>query len=85
MFKHELGKKGKDKITGFEGILTSACQYLTGCNRYHIQPTTLQKDGQPIEGIYFDEAQIEILGEGILPRKSKVLTRTIMVLILQTQ
>ena len=67
MFKHELGKKGKDKITGFEGILTSACQYLTGCNRYHIQPTTLQKDGQPIEGIYFDEAQIEILGEGILP------------------
>lgn len=64
MFTHELGKKGKDKITGFAGILTSRCEFLTGCNRYCIQSTEL-KDGKPIEGIYFDEAQIEIVSEGI--------------------
>jgi len=64
MFLHELGKRGKDKITGFEGILTSRCEFLTGCNRYHIQPTDL-REGKPIEGIYFDEAQIQIIGEGI--------------------
>jgi hypothetical protein len=64
MFKHELGMKAKDKITGFTGILTARCEFLTGCNRYCIQPTEL-KDGTPINGIYFDEAQIDIVCEGI--------------------
>jgi hypothetical protein len=64
MFTHELGKKGKDKITGFAGILTARCEFLTGCNRYCIQPQEL-KDGKPIDSIYFDEAQIEILSDGI--------------------
>jgi hypothetical protein len=64
MFKHELGVIGKDKITGFKGVLTSRCEFLTGCNRYCIQPQEL-KEGKPIEGIYFDEEQIEIIGEGI--------------------
>ena len=64
MFLHELGKRAKDKITGFEGILTARCEFLTGCSRYCIQPTEL-KDGKPIDSIYFDEAQIEIISEGI--------------------
>lgn len=66
MFLYELGKEAKDKITGFKGILTARGEFLTGCNRYCIQPTDL-KDGKPIESIYFDEAQIEITGNGILP------------------
>jgi hypothetical protein len=33
-----LGKKVKDKITGFEGIATSKHIYLTGCNQYAVQP-----------------------------------------------
>ena len=65
MFKHILGKKAKDKITGFEGILTARCEFLTGCNRYCIQPSELI-EGRPIDSIYFDEAQIEITGNGIL-------------------
>ena len=64
MFIQDLGKKGKDKITGFTGILTARCEFLTGCNRYCIQPQEL-KDGKPIDSIYFDEAQIEILSDGI--------------------
>ena len=64
MFQHELGKVGKDKITGFTGVITSRCEFLTGCNRYCIQPTEL-REGKPVEGIYFDEAQIEIVKEGI--------------------
>ena len=64
MFIHELGKKGKDKITGFTGILTARCEFLTGCNRYCIQPQEL-KDGKPIDSIYFDEAQIQIISDGI--------------------
>ncbi len=64
MFTLELGRRAKDKITGFEGILTSRCEFLTGCNRYCIQPTEL-REGKPVDSLYFDEAQIEIVGEGI--------------------
>lgn len=64
-FIHELGKEAKDKITGFKGILTVRCEFLTGCNRYCIQPTELIS-GKPVESMYFDESQIEIIGDGIL-------------------
>lgn len=63
-FQHDLGLEAKDKITGFKGIITSRVEFLTGCNRYCIQPQEL-KDGKRIESEYFDEAQIEILGPGI--------------------
>lgn len=62
----ELGLKAKDKISGMSGILTAKCEFLTGCNRWCITPQEL-KDGRPIEGMYFDEAQIDVVGEGILP------------------
>jgi hypothetical protein len=67
-FIHELGKKAKDKISGMSGILTARCEFLTGCNRYCVTPQEL-KDGRPIEGMYFDEAQIEIIGNGIAPHE----------------
>jgi hypothetical protein len=66
-FEYELGLRAKCKITGFEGIITSRVEFLTGCNRYCLQPTEL-KDYQVIESQYFDEAQIEIIGEGIKPK-----------------
>lgn len=71
MFKHELGKMAKDKITGFTGILTVRCEFLTGCNRYCIQPTEL-KDGKPIDTMYFDEGCIEVIGEGISAKEVQV-------------
>lgn len=67
-FKHKLGMEAKDKITGFKGILTSRAEFLTGCNRYCVQPTEL-KDHSTIDPIYFDEDQLEIIGNGILPEK----------------
>lgn len=70
IFKHELGVKAKDKITGFKGILTARCEFITGCNRYCIQPTKLI-DGKPVDAIYFDEECIVILGEGILAEEVK--------------
>jgi hypothetical protein len=63
-FKYELGKRAKCKITGFSGIITARVEFLTGCDRYCIQPTEL-KDFVVIESQYFDEGQIEIVGEGL--------------------
>lgn len=64
MFKHELGKEAKDLVTGFKGIILCRMQWLTGCNRYGIQPK-MGKDGKTEEIKYFDENQIAITGKGV--------------------
>lgn len=57
-FKHDLGLTAKDKITGFEGLITGRCDYLTGCNQYLLQPPV--KDGDFKNGHWFDEGRIEL-------------------------
>lgn len=59
----KLGKKAKDILTGFEGIITSKHSYLTGCTQYGIQPP--MKDGNLSDMRYFDEGRIQITGDGI--------------------
>jgi hypothetical protein len=66
-----LGKKVKDKITGFEGIATSKHIYLTGCSQYGIQQP-LDKDGKVPDKKYFDEGRLEVTGEGIKAEDVKV-------------
>lgn len=59
----ELGLEGKDKVTGFTGIITGRAQYLTGCDQYTLVPPA--KDGKLEPGQWFDEGRIEIVGVGI--------------------
>jgi len=63
----KLGQEAKDKVTDFSGILTARAAYITGCDQYCIVPKV--KDGEIRSGEYFDEKRIEIIGEGILPKK----------------
>jgi len=59
----ELGQEGRDKITGFTGIITGRSQFITGCDQYNLVPK--MKDGK-LEGVqWFDEGRIEIIGVGI--------------------
>ena len=62
-----LGKKAKDKITGFEGILTAKAQYLYGCTQYCLTPPA--KDGKTLTSEWFDEGRIEVIGEGVAPEE----------------
>lgn len=64
MFKHELGQKAKDKITGLEGILVARAEHLFGCATYGIAPQVLQ-EGKRIDTEWMDEGRIEIIGKGI--------------------
>ena len=66
MSKIKLGSEVREKITGFKGIVTAHCEYLTGCDRYCVQPTELL-NGAPQDSIYFDEGQLEVVGVGIAP------------------
>jgi hypothetical protein len=66
MDNNYLGKKAKDKVTGFEGIITSEHNYLTGCTQYGLQGT-VGSDGKIPKIEYLDKVRLEIIGEGIDP------------------
>lgn len=61
---HQLGKKARDRITGFEGTLTGRAEYLTGCTQYALAPR-VGDDGKIQATEWFDEGRIEVVGDGI--------------------
>lgn len=61
-----LGKKAKDKVTGFEGIIVTKLICLFGCAQYGLTPPVDDK-GKKYDTQYFDEGRLEITGEGIQP------------------
>lgn len=65
----KLGQKGRDKVTGFEGIITAKVDYLYGCTQYGLIPEA--KDGKVQLTEFFDEGRIEVMGNGILPEEVK--------------
>ncbi len=67
-FKLKLGKKAKDKITMFEGIIIARAEHLFGCNTYGLAPQAFDKGtNKRGDTEWFDEGRLEIIGEGIAP------------------
>lgn len=64
MFKIELGKKVKDKVTGLKGIVVARSEHLNMCNRYLVQPS-VDKDMKVPDGWWIDEMQLEVIGKGV--------------------
>lgn len=48
----QLGDKAKDQITGFEGIVTGRCNYISGCDQILLVPPA--KDGDYKDSHWFD-------------------------------
>lgn len=66
----KLGKKVKDKVTGYIGILVSRCVYLNGCVQYCVQPK--HESGIKLqEGAWIDESQLIVIDDGIWKEKKK--------------
>lgn len=63
MSEIKLGVKAKDKITGFEGIVTCEVNYLTGCKQYGLTPPV--KDGKIDGSEWFDYKRLEYVSEGV--------------------
>jgi hypothetical protein len=61
----KLGQKVRDVITGFEGIATARVEYLNGCIQYCVKQQKLAKDGAVRDGVYFDHAQLKVVGDGV--------------------
>ena len=66
----ELGKKAKDIVTGFEGILVGKASYIYGCDQYCVVPPA--KDGKLEDSKWFDDGRLRIIGEGILAEEVQV-------------
>lgn len=49
----ELGNTYRDKITGFIGVCTGHCTYISGCDQALLQPLVDDK-GKREEGCWFD-------------------------------
>ena len=64
-----LGKFGRDKVTGFEGVITIKSVYLYGCDSYTLSPKA--KDGKIEDAHTFDAGRIEIISDGIRPSEVK--------------
>lgn len=64
-----LGKLGRDKVTGFEGIIVAKGIHLFGCNTYALSPKATENKVYSAQ--WFDEGRIEIIGEGITVEEVK--------------
>lgn len=67
----QLGDKVKDEITGFEGIVTGACHYISGCDQYLLQPK-VKEDGTKVDGCWFDVDRLVVLEEQVFERRPVV-------------
>ena len=63
----KLGKKARDKITGFTGIIVGKSEYLFGCNQYAVS-SKVKKEGNDTKTQWFDEGRLEITGLGVKPK-----------------
>lgn len=61
----QLGQKGRDRVTGFEGIVTGVCNYLSGCNQALLVPR-VGADGAYRAGEWFDVQRVEITEASML-------------------
>lgn len=52
-----LGKKYRDRITGFEGIATGRALYISGCAQVLVAPAVME-DGAFRESQWFDEQRL---------------------------
>lgn len=58
-----LGKLARDKVTGFEGIITAVGIHLFGCTTFVLAPRS--KDGKFDSSVTLDSGRVEIIGDGI--------------------
>ena len=60
-----LGAEYRDKITGFKGVCTGFCEYISGCNQALLIPC-VGKDGKSPDGGWYDIQRLERAGKKIV-------------------
>lgn len=55
----ELGVKVRDRVSGFEGMVTGRAEYLHSMSTVRVSPKALDTNGQPVGAVWIEEAQVE--------------------------
>ena len=63
----ELGHRVRDRVTGFEGIITGIATYLTGCEQACIAGES--HDGKAGESMWVDTPRLTVLSPGVSGEK----------------
>jgi hypothetical protein len=58
----QTGSTYRDEITGFEGLCTGRCQYISGCDQALLQPPV--KDGKFEDARWFDVQRLVAVDGG---------------------
>lgn len=66
-----MGKKVKDVVTGFTGLVTGKLEALYGCTQYVITAPVNEKGKADDNKAVVDEGRIKVLGQGIRPKEVK--------------
>lgn len=61
-----LGDQVRCKVTGFEGVVTERCTFLTGVDRLGVQPRHFGTDKELAKSEFFDECQLEVRSAGVV-------------------
>lgn len=61
-FLFEHGHEAEDVVTGFRGIITQRCDFLTGCNQYCL--ISQSKDGKEPTTKWVDEPRLKLVEGG---------------------
>ena len=67
----EFGVWAKDEITGFTGVVTGRCEYITGCNQVLLAGRAT--DGKPGESRWFDVPRVTVdtnMPQFVMPKEA---------------
>jgi len=59
-----LRAKYRDRVTGFKGVCTGFCEYISGCSQALLVPR-VGKDGKSPDGGWYDVQRLECIGKKI--------------------
>lgn len=62
----QLGDRVREMISGFEGVVTGLCQYLTGCEQALVNPGKIKEDGELVKNNWFDVDRLQLLEAGAI-------------------
>lgn len=70
--KIRMGMEVRDKVSGFQGIVTSIAKYLSGCDRVLVSPP-VDAEGKMRESEHFDITEVEFVSNGLyIPPEPKL-------------
>lgn len=61
--KINLGDKVRNIYNGYTGWVHGRSTFITGCDQLLVNPRKMDKDGKPVDGIWFDILACELVKE----------------------